>query len=295
MQLMNTPKPRWPAIQADLHTHSTFSNGSMTVDEIARAAAQAGLTHLAIMDHDTTSHFQAIAQLQAYPGLTMIGGVEITAVDPATGYPSHILGYGLEYPHMVDSFCRPLRERRHENTLHQKRVLEKNGYRFSEDLIKRHNILFKEHLLADLVASGQIDSLFGDFYYKWFTSHGPCDFDFEAVSVFEAVRVIKAAGGMAVLAHPGKDRNFSLIRRLIPVGLAGVEIDHPAHNASDRMIIREFCDGTNLLLTGGSANHGSYTDDIVSIGEIRVFEPELSNLFEHLHPTVQSTRQAACP
>lgn len=289
------PIPHWPAVKADLHTHSTFSNGTMTVDEIAKAAAQAGLTHLAIMDHDTTRHFQAIALLQSYPGLTIVGGVEITAVDPATGYQSHILGYGLEYPHMVDSFCRPLRERRHENTLHQKRVLEKSGYIFSADLGKRHEILYKEHLLEDLVASGQIDSLFGDFYFKWFTSHGLCDFDFEAVSAFEAVRVIKAAGGMAVLAHPGKDRNFSLIRRLIPVGLTGVEIDHPAHNANDRMIIREFCDGTNLLLTGGSGSHGSYTDDIVSIGEIRISEPGLTSLFEHLIPTGKPKYQADYP
>jgi predicted metal-dependent phosphoesterase TrpH len=205
-------------LKADLHTHSVFSSGSMTVEELARAAVQAGLTHLGITDQETTRHFAAIDQLQERLNLTILAGVEITAFDPANGRPAHILGYDLKFPQIIDDFCQPLRDRRHENTLRQKAILENSGFRFTPNLEKRHEVLFKEHLLADLQQSGQIEDLFGFFYQQWFMNQGPCDFDFEPVNVFDAIRAIKSAGGIPVLAHPGRYKNFNLIRRLLPFG-----------------------------------------------------------------------------
>lgn len=269
-------------VKADLHTHSTFSTGSMTVEALTMAAVQAGLTHLGITDQDTTQHFAAIDMLPNIANLTIIKGIEITACDPANGRSAHILGYDLKDPQSIDAFCQPIRERHHNNTLQQKKILENNGFQFSADLEKHHDVLIKEHLLADLQQSGQIECLFGEFYHRWFTSHGQCDFDFAPANAFDVVRAIKAAGGIPVLAHPGRDKNFTLIRRLLPFGLRGVEFTHPDHTAADKEIIKSFCDWTSLQLTGGSDSHGLFNEKVVAVGDVFVGKIVINRLFDRV-------------
>ena len=95
---------------------------------------------------------------------------------------------------------------------------------------------------------------------------GICAFDITYLDLFEAVRVIREAGGLAVLAHSGQQKNFSLIPSLVSCGLAGLELNHPSHSEQDRAEIREYASEYGLFLTGGSDFHGEYEPDAPGIG-----------------------------
>jgi predicted metal-dependent phosphoesterase TrpH len=109
--------------------------------------------------------------------------------------------------------------------------------------------------------------MFGEFYKKTFKNGGICDFDIEYPDVRDAVKAIKQAGGKAVLAHPGQQQNFDLIDVLYPLGLDGVEYNHPENSESDRQKIKTYSDKYHLFLTGGSDYHGIYDVDPKQIGQ----------------------------
>ena len=87
-----------------------------------------------------------------------------------------------------------------------------------------------------LVSQGRVGDLFGDFYYSVFKNNGIRHFDIEYLNPFAAVRAIKDAGGYAVLAHSGQQRNFELIPGLVKAGLDGLEMNHHANSAKDKII-----------------------------------------------------------
>jgi len=109
-----------------------------------------------------------------------------------------------------------------------------------------------------LFSTGQVQDMFGDFYKSTFKNGGSCDFDIRYPDVFEVVKLIKQAGGLAVLAHPGQQQNFWLIPSLVEVGLDGLELNHLSHSEKDRKIIRDYAKQYRLFLTGGSDYHGRF-------------------------------------
>lgn len=251
--------------KADLHTHSRVSDGSFTIRELAQKAAQNGLDAIAVTDHDTLSQ---LSQIPADLPVQVIGGIEISAMDYDTNQRAHILGYRIQNVEMVEEFVHPLLEARNRNTLRQVEILRENGFSIDPDKLCKADgkYLYKQHVMEYLVETGQAPDMFGDFYKKTFKNGGICAFDITYLNPFEAVRVIREAGGLAVLAHSGQQKNFSLIPPLVDCGLNGLEIHHPAHSALDRAIIREYAERFHLFLTGGSDFHGKYEPDSPEIG-----------------------------
>ncbi|HNW87095.1 MAG TPA: PHP domain-containing protein [Candidatus Limiplasma sp.] len=97
-------------IRADLHIHSTVSDGGDTVAEIVEKAVKRGLTAIAITDHDTLAQRRLLPN---DPRIQVLCGIEISAIDPATGVKAHVLGYCIRDDALVEAFVKPLRERRH--------------------------------------------------------------------------------------------------------------------------------------------------------------------------------------
>ncbi len=252
--------------KADLHTHSRVSDGSFTIRELAEEAAKNGLDAIAVTDHDTLSHLSQIPEDLPVP---VIGGIEISAMDYESGQKAHILGYHIKDTPMVEQFVRPLLVARNQNTLRQVEILRQNGYQIDLDKLCKADgkYLYKQHVMEYLVETGQAPDMFGSFYQKVFKNKGICAFDITYLNPFEAVRVIREAGGLAVLAHSGQQKNFSLIPSLVDCGLNGLELRHPSHTAMDREVIREYAERFHLFLTGGSDFHGKYEPDAPKIGD----------------------------
>ena len=252
-------------MKADLHMHSRVSDGSCTIAELAALAAQKGLDVIAVTDHDTLSHFSQIPE--GLP-VRVLAGIEISAYDYRKDQRAHILGYGIQDRKMVEDFVRPLLEARHENSMKQIAVLEKNGFYVDLQKICRADgkYIYKQHIMEYLVKTGQAKDMFGEFYQKTFKNHGICHFDITYLDPYEAVRIITAAGGKAVLAHSGQQKNYGLIPKLVEAGLQGLELNHPAHDAEARRRIWSYGKDYGLFFTGGSDFHGTYEKNMPRLG-----------------------------
>lgn len=253
-------------MKVDLHIHSTVSDGSDTIAQIIEKAKHKGLDMIAITDHDTLSH---LAKIPVEPGLRVLGGLEISAVHKKTNTKAHILGYNIQNPALITALTQPILEARNRNSEQQVAVLAEHGFDINVDKLTRADgkYLYKQHIMDWLVATGQADDMFGDFYKAIFKNDGICAFDIDYIDVFDAVRIVKAAGGLAVLAHPGQQQNFWLIPELVRAGLDGLELNHHANSAQDRAVLRQLADVHRLFLTGGSDYHGRYEPQPFGIGD----------------------------
>lgn len=250
--------------KADLHVHSRVSDGSSTIEELAQAAVLKGLDAIAVTDHDTLSHAY---QIPASVPVQVIPGIEISSFDYEAGLRVHLLGYHIQNVQLVENFVHPLLEARHQNSLRQIEVLRRHGFSIDLEKLNRANkkYIYKQHIMEYLIQTEQVSDMFGSFYQETFKNGGICAFDIRYLNPYEAVRVIKEAGGLAVLAHSGQQQNFALIPRLVREGLNGLERNHPANSSQDRKTIREYAERFRLFLTGGSDYHGVYE---ASSGEI---------------------------
>ena len=263
-------------MRADLHMHSTTSDGSDTAAQLVQMAIRRGVGAIAITDHDTLAH---LGRLPSDGRVLVLGGVEISAIDPETGIKAHVLGYDIQDVAPVEQLVAPTRERRHQNSLRQIALLKDHGYYIDLDRICKADgqYIYKQHIMEYLVISGQSPDLFGQFYHRVFKHGGFCDFDIEYVDVRDAVAAVHRAGGKAVLAHPGQQQNFNLIGAL---PFDGVELNHPENKPEDRETIMECVNdnSTPLFLTGGSDYHGRYNDLPVEIGMYTACESGVATL-----------------
>ena len=253
-------------MKADLHMHSTVSDGSDTMEELVAKAKAAGLDAIAITEHDTLAH---LARLPIDANIQVQGGVELSAAHQETGVKAHVLGYCIQKPELVEALTAPLLEARNRNSEKQVEILMDLGYQLDPEQLPRADgkYLYKQHIMEWLVQTGQVPERFGAFYQQMFKNGGSCDFDIDYIDVFDAVQAVKAAGGLAVLAHPGQQKNFSLIPKLVELGLDGLELNHHAHNEDDKHILRDYAHRYRLFLTGGSDYHGRYAKASSHIGD----------------------------
>lgn len=253
-------------LKADLHVHSTVSDGSVSIPELIRMAARRGIDVIAVTDHDTLSH---MAQIPGDDTVRVIAGIEISAVDRRNNMRAHILGYGIQNPDTVTAFTQPLLLARHANSMRQIEILRERGFSIPAEALRRADgkYIYKQHIMDYLVSTGQAAEMFGGFYQATFKNSGICAFDIEYLDVFDAVSTIRRAGGKAVLAHSGQQQNFYLIPQLAACGLNGLEYQHHTHSEKDRDIIREYARQHGLFLTGGSDYHGKYEDSKVELGD----------------------------
>ena len=163
----------------------------------------------------------------------------------------------------------PTLEARHANSLRQIEILNRHGYGIDADRLHRADgkYIYKQHIMDDLVQREKAPEMFGTFYQTVFKHGGICDFDIRYPSPLEALRAIKDAGGLAVLAHSGQQQNFCIIPELAKQGLDGPELNHHANHAKDHTIIRRYAEEYGLFLTGGSDFHGRYEGVSVDVGD----------------------------
>lgn len=252
-------------IKADMHIHSTISDGSYSMEEIVAMAEQKGLDAIVFTEHDTLSHMEKLPKSQR---VKVAAGLEISAFDYEKNLRVHVLGYGIKQPEIVEKLVHPTLEARHANSMKQVQILNQNGWEIDVEQMKRADgkYIYKQHIMDYLVSHGKAEELFGEFYYSVFKNGGICHFDIEYTDPLEAVKAIKDAGGYAVLAHSGQQQNFELIPALVKAGLDGLELNHHANSDRDKQVIREYAEKYNLFLTGGSDFHGRYEADSPAVG-----------------------------
>lgn len=249
-------------MRADLHMHSTASDGQYTPEEVVRLAAQAGTQLMALTDHDTADGVPRALEAARRLDVLLIPGIEM-GCSCGLSREVHILGYGVDPSHEVfKRHCAEKAERRQARAAAMVERLNEAGaaIRLEDVCAMAKGVISRTHIARALVDAGYANSAPAAF--DKYLKPGKCGYvPRPEFKVAEAIKVIEACGGVAVLAHPMElamsDANMeSLICEWKLQGLAGMEVYHPSTGNQHIPFLHGLAKREGMLVTGGSDFHG---------------------------------------
>lgn len=254
----------------DLHTHTTASDGHCEPAELVRRAWLAGLTVLGVTDHDTTAGIAGATAAAAAYGLTVVTGIEVTAVVDERDV--HVLGY------FVDPFSTPLAEflaaQRADRVRRAHAIGDKLralGCPIDVDGLVANardgKAVARPRIAAALVQAGHVAST-REAFDRYIAEGRPAYVARQGASPREVVGVIGRAGGIASLAHPGLLRRDDLVPDLAAAGLAALEVYHSDHDDTARARYLALAAEHGLAISGGSDFHGDESHRHATLGSV---------------------------
>lgn len=247
----------------DLHAHSTASDGTDTPSGLVTAAARAGVEVLAITDHDSTAGWEQAADAARRTGVLLVPGAEITC--RAGPVSVHLLSY-LHDPGDT-ALARVLADTRDERLTRARRMTGLLARDFPvtwEDVLAQAAsgaTVGRPHVADALVAVGVVRSR-DEAFAGVLSSTSPYMLSLGALDAVRAVRMVRAAGGVPVIAHGlagsrGAVVDEDVLEAMVDAGMPGVEVDHRDHTSDDRAWLRSFAARHGLFTTGSSDYHGT--------------------------------------
>lgn len=261
----------------DLHTHSTFSDGSLTPTQLVLEARTAGIEYLALTDHDTGKGLDEFIAACKENGIYPVPGVEFSVFeDPVTRQQMHILGLFLDHHHPdLTSFEALMKTKRRERAFQIIDHLESDGYRFSneqKEQLTRLNTISRAHLAKMMIQNNYIHSV-DEAFDRFFGVGKPYFLPKPQFSPEYIIGLIHNLGGLAMLAHPvylncnSYSELKSIIQDLKRSGLDGVEVYYPKTPKSMIHQLLTWCDELDLLISGGSDFHGKDIRPEIALGK----------------------------
>ncbi len=278
-----------PAVLADLHLHSVYSDGLYTPLQLCHMAQKLGLTHIALCDHDTLDGLgpmaQAVAALQGQSqqasnlqasnlqaskaqasglqgpiSLHFLPSIELSTGD---GGNTHVLGYGASPDNKaLQGTLQSLKTGREVRFGEMLRKLERLGHPIPSDLLKpsESGTRGRAHLARALIEMGVVNTM-GQAFERFLARGRPAYVPFDHLSTREAVALLRKAHAVPVLAHPMRMKLDlpalnALLQSLQKAGLAGVEVFHPSASRQAIRLLEPMARRQGLLVTGGSDFHG---------------------------------------
>jgi predicted metal-dependent phosphoesterase TrpH len=241
----------------DLHMHSTASDGSRSPAEVVRAAKRASLVAIALTDHDTVAGLPEARQVGDELGVRVINGVELSAVEGDS--ETHLLGLHLSDTTVLERGLADLRDMRGRRAARIVELLQSQGVQVTLDdvlLQAGTGAIGRPHVARALVADGWAVDV-RDAFDRYLGAGRPAYVAKDQLGMRDAIAMVHAAGGLAVLAHPGSSATRERLEALRALGMDGVEAKHPSHSPQDTARIRTLAEQMGLLLSGGSDWHGA--------------------------------------
>ncbi len=276
-------------MSSDMHMHTTYSDGRLTPEELLAAAKDAGLTYMAITDHDTVEGISHLYENGFFPcrGIKIVPGIEFSAHHPLREI--HILGYNIDiyYGPLVDKLTEVTEARwtRFSEMLDKVRQL---GYSISEtdvlSIAGTSKSISRSHIGRVLVKKGYFETV-RDAFDALLAKGKPAYVPHFRLSVEEIVGLVHAAGGEAVLAHPKLIGDDELVREICQKGIDGIEAFYPRHDAADTERYMAMAARYGLRCTGGSDFHGFPTRYPDKVGIFTV-EDQYAEPFYREHQTL---------
>jgi 3',5'-nucleoside bisphosphate phosphatase len=244
----------------DLHTHSTASDGIYTPTELLRQAHTIGLRVLALTDHDTTNGLDEARATAQHLGIDFIPGIEINT-DVGTD-EIHVLGYYPEYQRPAfQQILQVLRDARTRRGQRMVELLNEQGVPISWKRVREiaQGSVGRPHVAKALVEAGVVQSI-SEAFDKYIGRGCPAYVPRYKLAPSDAVRLIRSANGLPVLAHPvelpGIDELPKWLPELVEVGLVGLETYYGPYTEQDELQLRALADQYYLIPTGGTDFHG---------------------------------------
>jgi 3',5'-nucleoside bisphosphate phosphatase len=265
-------------IRAELHCHTTASDGVITPAELLAQAETAGLTHLVITDHDILDGYREATSLAS--SIALFPGIELSASHD--GRDVHILGYFIDPDDAsLAAACRQTNERREERTRIMMSRLTDDGFRCLPDdfAAAGFSVINRANLARVMVAQGYaqtIDEVFDTYLSEespYYEPRGDMD-------AREAIELVRDSGGVSVLAHPYHYGLVEYIPYLASQGLSGIEAFHSEHPLVVASYLERMGHEMGILVTGGSDYHGDGVHGAV-LGGCQPSQADLDALFAH--------------
>ena len=256
---------------ADLHTHTTYSDGHHSPLELLQKAKEAGISILGIADHDSVGALEEAVEIGRTMGIEVVPGMELSATSPEGEI--HVLGYFMDYrsPQLNEALA-IFRQKRIERVERIVGKLNRMKIPLTVESVLAEatgDSVGRPHIANALVASGHAATYHQAF--SKFIGEGRPAFEKKAdFSPEETIQLIAAAGGLSFLAHPGRAVDESLLHRLIRAGLDGIETCHPSHTPELVHYYRGIVGEYFLLESGGSDFHGGAKNDDHLLGRVGV-------------------------
>ena len=258
-------------MRADLHLHTTASDGTLSPRELVQKAASVGLEVIAITDHDTVAGIPpALEETRSFPNLLVVPGVEINTDTPQGEV--HILGYSVDYSDPeFNRDLEKLRNSRYERGRTMVTRLADMGIDVDWERVMELSgggAIGRPHIAQVMLEQGYISSL-GEAFTEYIGHDRPAHVKREKLTPGEAVKAILKTGGLPVLAHPADIPDLeSFVSELKRAGIMGIEIYYPHYRQNTIARLQAVANKYDLIATGGSDYHGphlSVGDDIGSI------------------------------
>ena len=268
----------------DLHAHTIFSDGTFRPAETVALALERGLTAVSISDHDSTEGLGEALAAADGTGLEIVPGVEFSTVHDGRGI--HVLAYWMDVEDR--EFQAELTRLRDDRFRRGERMIEKLqelGYPVTFERVREiaegKNVV-RPHIAQALVEAGVVPTIEDAFTPDLIKDGGRAYVEKHALDPVDALSLIKRAGGLGVIAHPGLHREGlgvpdTLIERLAEAGLDGIECAHPDHPPEAEVRYREMARRLGLVATGSSDCHGTRYDP-VRLGSVTTDPQEFSRL-----------------
>ncbi|MCL1936108.1 MAG: PHP domain-containing protein [Defluviitaleaceae bacterium] len=267
----------------DLHTHSTYSDGTFSPKELVLYAKSKGISAIALTDHDTIEGIAEAKQAGVEHGVEVVSGVEISTSYPSgdfKGNEFHILGLFISENEEVKAVFDKLKTYRKNRNIELIKNLNAENINISmqdvEKLSSTGNIT-KAHFSKALIEKGYAKS-FEEAFEKFFRGDKKTNVPKQTLNPKEAIEVIHKAGGISILAHPfryklKKENLIILIKELKKHSLDGIEAIYSTHKYEEEIFLKELAKELNLKISGGSDFHGHTKPNIelgIGYGELKI-------------------------
>jgi 3',5'-nucleoside bisphosphate phosphatase len=278
-----------PGGLVDLHAHTLVSDGGDRPAELAAAAAAAGVEVLAVTDHDTVAGVAEARAAGRRLGVEVLAGCELTAAVGDRVVHVLVYGEGLLEPDLADAVEVARRGRQERNLAIGERLAALTGVGHAEAAaVAGASALSRAHFARALVAAGAVADV-AEAFDRYLSSGRPAYVPAPSVSAGDAVALAAKAGGVAVLAHPGRlapAERERVLAQALEAGIDGIEVWHSQHDPELRRDLAALAERGGLLATGGSDYHGRHKPDVRlgsgANGNVAVPRQHLDALLAHL-------------
>lgn len=258
-------------MRIDLHVHSTASDGTLSPTALVEEARAHGLDVLGLTDHDTMDGVEEAREAAGKAGIELIAGVELNTDSPAGEV--HILGYYI--PLENTTFQRLLKDRRRAREVRAHKIVDRlQALGMTVKIVDVERVagdgaIGRPHIARVLVEAGYATSV-KEAFDRWLRRGGPAYVERENFAPADAVAAISDAGGIPVLAHPGRIADLAIIPELIEAGLEGLECYYPEHSPEQTEHYIAIARKHDLVVTGGTDFHGPNSPHRRQIGSVPV-------------------------
>jgi len=258
-------------LKADLHVHSTASDGVLTPSAVVRLALERGLSVIALTDHDTLSGIAEAQEAASGTDLEVVPGVEVSS--EGSWGDLHILGFYVDPADpLLNERLRAMQESRAGRARRMVEELARLGMVLSWEEIEEMaggQSIGRPHIARALVNNGYISSI-GEAFERYIGREGPAYVPRMRLTPRQVIAAIRGAGGIAVLGHPAYSDAVGMVEELVSCGLQGLEVYYAQHSPEDIQVLLNLCRRYGLLATGGSDFHGPAHGEGAPLGSVPI-------------------------